>query len=359
MAAQTKKGFLVRVGPNLYRHSISKRYSGLIKVGKRQIKKAFKTTDPHLAKRRLAEFRETMRRRHGDQGTNLRFEELAQMWLESIKADLKETSYLRRKTSIRGLILHFGALPMRSIGFSQIDQWKSKRSDRVSAQTFNIDRETLNLIFRYAIDRNILVDNPASKLKRRRVTHRKVRTFSEREFRILMDDLKQAPRAVFTGAADMIGFLAESGVRVGEAEQICLRDINLEDRRIRITGGATGTKNYKERFIPIFPDLRPYVLRLLEKHQGKSPSDRLFPIKSPRKALDLACVRLGFGHFNVHSLRHYFASNAVQRGVNFKRVAEWLGHSDGGTLVARVYGHLRPETENDDVAKMKSRPSEE
>ncbi len=351
------RGVLERVGPNLYRHSITKKYSGLVKVGRRQKKKAFKTTDPQIAKRRLAEFRERVQRLHGSEDRNIRFAELAQAWLESIEAELKPSSFKRRETSVRSLEGYFKDMAMRSIGFVHVENWKKKRGGEVAAQTFNIDRETLGLIFQYGIDRHILLDNPISKVKRRKVVHKKALTFSEEQFKQLITDLKASPRSVYTGAADMIEFLGESGLRVGEAREICVKDVNLESGSIRITGGETGTKNHKERFLPVFDDLLPSLTRILEKRATLGPSTRLFAIKTPRKALDLACARLNLGDFNVHSLRHYFASNAVQRGINFKRIADWLAHSDGGILVGKTYGHLRRESEDDDVAKMRSKPN--
>ena len=57
----------------------------------------------------------------------------------------------------------------------------------------------------------------------------------------------------------------------------------------------------------------------------------------------LACKRAGLKQFSVHSLRHFFASNAIENGINFKVISDWLGHSDGGILVAKTYGHLRAE----------------
>ena len=42
-------------------------------------------------------------------------------------------------------------------------------------------------------------------------------------------------------------------------------------------------------------------------------------------------------------MRHFFCSNAIEAGIDFKVIAEWLGHKDGGILVARTYGHLRAE----------------
>ena len=40
-------------------------------------------------------------------------------------------------------------------------------------------------------------------------------------------------------------------------------------------------------------------------------------------------------------MRHFFCSNAIEAGIDFKVIAGWLGHKDGGYLVAKTYGHLR------------------
>jgi integrase len=44
-----------------------------------------------------------------------------------------------------------------------------------------------------------------------------------------------------------------------------------------------------------------------------------------------------------HDLRHFFASQYVMAGVDFTTIASRLGHSDGGVLVGKVYGHLADE----------------
>ena len=49
-------------------------------------------------------------------------------------------------------------------------------------------------------------------------------------------------------------------------------------------------------------------------------------------------------------MRHYFCSNAIEAGIEFKVIAGWLGHKDGGILVAKTYGHLR-DTHSFEMAK--------
>ena len=84
---------------NLYRnkHGI---YFAMIKAGGKQIKRSLKCDDPALAKRRLAELRLKVERLRGAEQQNIRFEELTQLWLESVEPDLKPSSYERRVSAV-------------------------------------------------------------------------------------------------------------------------------------------------------------------------------------------------------------------------------------------------------------------
>lgn len=56
---------------------------------------------------------------------------------------------------------------------------------------------------------------------------------------------------------------------------------------------------------------------------------------------------LGDGRENgCHMLRHLYASNLIARNVDPRTIAAHMGHSDGGALVLRVYGHLMPDAED-------------
>ena len=59
-----------------------------------------------------------------------------------------------------------------------------------------------------------------------------------------------------------------------------------------------------------------------------------------RESLKLVRKQAGLPKVGFHDLRHLFASQCVMTGLDFMTIAAWLGHSDGGILVGRVYGHL-------------------
>ena len=106
-------------------------------------------------------------------------------------------------------------------------------------------------------------------------------------------------------------------------------------------GGKQGTKNGLVRTIPLFPKLSSLLLEI--RDSTKDLGDKVITIKSARKALLTSCVKTGLGPYTQHFLRHYFTSEAVQKGIDFKTLSEWLGHKDGGMLVAKTYSHLRDD----------------
>lgn len=342
---------LKKVAECLYRNG-NDIYFALIKVKGKQIKKSLKTTDRPIANRRLAELRQKAQRLTGSDGRNILFEEIAASWLESINSNLKPASLRRRVVSVNGLTPFFKGHQIRSVTFTHIEEWKKKRGGVVSPRSHNIELETLTLIFKYAMDRGILLENPASKFKRRKQAHKEIETYTKDQFSLVVRTLRAASQSVASGSADMVEFLAYSGMRVGEAKEVLIKDIYLATNHLKISGGEGGTKNHHERTIPIFPSLKTVIQRILERRSDSKPTERLFNVDSPRGALKLAHERCGLPHFTVHSLRHFFITNALEQGITPKTIAGWVGHSDGGILVAKTYGHLRKEFSEDVAQRM-------
>ena len=52
---------------------------------------------------------------------------------------------------------------------------------------------------------------------------------------------------------------------------------------------------------------------------------------------------VGVEYLRHHDLRHYFATKAVQSGIDMPTIAKWLGHSDGGVLAMKVYSNVMDE----------------
>src|SRR6266496_6655936 len=134
---------LRKVGECLYRnrHGV---YFAWFSIRGKQLKRSLKTSDKELARRRLAELRKIAARLHGSEHRNLRFEELAKFWLESIQGGVKASTHKRRLVCINQLMPFFKTIPMRSITSADIERWKVQRGSSLAARTFTKDLETVN-----------------------------------------------------------------------------------------------------------------------------------------------------------------------------------------------------------------------
>jgi integrase len=199
-------------------------------------------------------------------------------------------------------------------------------------------------VIRYARDvKGILLDNPAEKVRNRKTAAATIEIPSKEQFGRLVAELRNEPQAVRSGAAAFAEFLGYSGVRLGEGREVRWRDVNFDLNTLLVTGGETGTKNHEDRTLPLFPGLRRLLKSIMEERGEMTKEDRIFGFKDIRQALGSACRRAGLPRFGHHALRHFFCSNAIEAGVDFKAIAGWLGHKDGGVLAAKTYGHLRNE----------------
>jgi integrase len=143
-------------------------------------------------------------------------------------------------------------------------------------------------------------------------------------------------------------------LRRGEILGLRDRDIDFETGSIAVLsqhqyGERVRTKTRAGRRTV---DVGPAVLKLLrEQRLARAPNDEglLFPTGSgapfdPNNFMSRlfkpATAAAGFPEFTFHDLRHTGASLMIAAGCHVKVIAEQMGHSDGGVLVLRRYGHL-------------------
>lgn len=331
---------LHRAGQCLYRSDSSGIYYGVFKRAGRRIERSLKTSDKELAKRRLERLRQKVARFNTKEGAIL-FEALANRWLDAAGGTMKPQSRRRRLTAIHSLTPHFRNT-VRAIGSPDAERWASVRGREAAARTFNIERETLIQIFDYALREGLILDNPVLVVPRRKQPKPQIIIPTKAQFRALLEKMRAEPCAA--EAADLVEFLAYSGCRLGEATAMTWGEVNFELHNFTVTGGAAGTKNHEARTVPLFPPLERLLSAMRDAlPRPPQPTERIFSIGSAKKAIATGCRKAGLLNFTHHSFRHFFCSNAIEAGADFKVIAGWLGHKDGGVLVARTYGHLRDE----------------
>lgn len=139
-----------------------------------------------------------------------------------------------------------------------------------------------------------------------------------------------------------------SGMRLSEIVNLEWEDVDLKARLIQVKNkDSFTTKSKRERVIPISKPLKK-ILKSINSNSGyvfSKNEERFNPTYASRAFKK--CVRsLGLDDkIHFHTLRHSFASNLAQRGVNLYVIQKLLGHSNITTT--QIYSHLR----NEDLVK--------
>lgn len=124
-----------------------------------------------------------------------------------------------------------------------------------------------------------------------------------------------------------------SGLRIGEAANLRVEDIDSKKMRIFVREG----KGNKERYT-ILPKVSLEMLReYYKKERPNHPEGYLFlnregnPLKIERMRVFFRRYRRKAkidDEFVVHSLRHSFATDLIERGATLIQVKELMGHSN-------------------------------
>ena len=164
----------------------------------------------------------------------------------------------------------------------------------------------------------------------------------------IVADILSQKKCYSKATAAAVELMAYTGLRISEAQKIRWRNIKEE----WLT--TANAKNENVRQVPLIPAALNLLSRLRAAGVPTGPNDPVMLIKSPRIALDNSCGRLNIQHIRIHDLRHIFATRCIEAGVDFKTLAEWLGHQDGGILCAKIYGHLCKKHSSDMAKKVKA-----
>ena len=109
---------------------------------------------------------------------------------------------------------------------------------------------------------------------------------------------------------------------------------------LRVRGSWSGTeltlpKTGRVRSVPVAPQLRSVLERLLARPTDTGPDDLVFAglhgghldRSALRRRYRKAQAAAGLRPLRFHDLRHTFATTMIAR-TSIRRVQEWMGHSD-------------------------------
>ncbi len=353
--------------PNLYRH-VNRRYYSRCFLGGKEIWKSLKTTLKSVAIERLQEH-VTNARQQRSTGVKLAsgtftFADVIEMYRSNFQrdAEIAEGTKNFREAGIKRVFKTWpgvGELNVRKITTPMVREWALKmradstpyvpkgakspcrNSTGASPTTFNCALDAIRQALDLAVEVGHLFANPARDPSIKRATPKVKRLMlpSRSQFQDIVKAIETAGYQECIAAGEMVKFLAYTGARQTEANNVQWRDIDAINGRITLRV----TKNGQPRDIPMIPECRTLLEAMRLARNAETPDTAVLRVKECRGFLQKACKMVGAPRIGHHGLRHLFATTAIESGIDIPTVAKIMGHQDGGALAMKVYGHLRDD----------------
>lgn len=292
-------------------------------------------------------------------------------WLESyVKPSSKQKTYIRYSEIVSQHIVgslgdyetdELTPLILQRFTTELLQSGNLKTGKGLSANSVNGIITVIQNSLKVACAIGQISEYTADKIKRPKTRERQVTCFTSIE-------QKQIEQAVLNGKkAKMFGVVLclYTGLRIGELLALEWGDIDFQKGIIsvckschdgkddkgqfsRITG--TPKTETSEREIPFPKQLMPY-LRNIRKDSNSvyvvaSDSDKLISVRAYQRSFELFLKRLHIPHKGFHSLRHTFATRALECGMDIKTLSEILGHKNANVTLNR-YVHSLMEHKKD------------
>lgn len=289
------------------------------------------------------------------------FKLYAQSWLNSKKGNAHAT-YAGYDNILKNHITLIEELPLSKITKSDVQQCIDELNGHYDLQQRL--KITLNQIFNYAIDDNLIYQNPAARVKlpaRNKVQNKRALTESEKAA-IRSCDFTLREKA-------FVELLYSTGIRRGEALALTRNDINFATNEISINKSlafinnnqpeikTTKTKN-SNRVIPmpkaLAQTLKSYLtsintIYLFTRQNGEPMSEGSYK-RMWQAIYSKINFRLGGNDtikatdLTVHIFRHNYATMLFYQGIDVKQAQLLLGHSNIKTTL-EIYTHFISDKE--------------
>lgn len=196
--------------------------------------------------------------------------------------------------------------------------------------------------FNFLIERKGHKHNPCVGIRAPKKDKRLPKALSPDEISQLLETEEADEKGIRDQA--MFELCYSSGLRLSELASVTMRELDLDDGTIRVTG-----KGNKTRIVPVGKKANTAIRRWIQvrKNLNKPISNLLFPNKNNQPLssrtiqyrLTQWTKKQGLGqNVHPHMLRHSFASHLLQSSGDLRAVQEMLGHASISTT--QVYTHL-------------------
>ena len=267
---------------------------------------------------------------------------------------------------------HFQCYIDRKLENGRLDQ-----KGGLSIRTIKEHMQVLKSALQKAVEAGLLTHNPCIGIRFPKSIQKEIKVLTHRE----QEALTSSINCVWKYNSDLAMMIAlYSGLRIGEVAALRLDDIDFVNRRIRIDESLNrttvyqadgyiahplvygNTKTQKVRFTPISDTLYNMLsiyMKTMPKEIKRDPKNPLFMNRN-KKAMEPRNLtyhfqkklkNLNIYDIHFHSLRHTFATRALESGMNIKYCSAILGHSTT-SITENIYMHATIEQLQREIQKM-------
>lgn len=292
----------------------------------------------------------------------MKYHEWLSSWLENyVQPSSKQRTYIRYKEIVnQHIIPNLGELELYELSPFTIQRFVTelikggnlKTGKGLAPNSVNAIITVVQNSLKTACALGYTDSYTADKIKRPKAGEKKVECFSSVEQRKLEEYIKARDKTKLFG----ILLCLYTGLRIGELLALEWTDIDFAKGELRVIKTCYDGRNQEGVFgriidipktqasvrtIPLPKQLMPLLRELKKKSRSiyvVSNGEKAVSIRSYQRTFASLQQKLKIPHRGFHSLRHTFATRALECGMDVKTLAEILGHKNP-TVTLNRYAH--------------------
>ncbi len=286
-------------------------------------------------------------------------------WLECyVKPSSKQKTYIRYSEIVSGHIVkalgdyemgELTPLILQHYTTELLQSGNLKTGKGLSVNSVNSIITVMQSSLKQACAIGQISEYTADKIKRPKAREKQVTCFTPTE-------QKQMEQAILNGKKlKMFGVVLclYTGLRIGELLALEWKDIDFQRGTLTISKTCHDGKDENgiftritdtpktetsQRVIPFPKQLIPYLRNVKKDSNSEyvvsSGTEKLISVRAYQRSFELFLKKLGIPHKGFHSLRHTFATRALECGMDVKTLSEILGHKNANITLNRYVHSL-------------------
>lgn len=296
----------------------------------------------------------------------MKLNECIKLWKENeLKEKVKSRTYLEYEEVSRiHIIPQLGEFKLRKINNNILNNFIENKKqkgnmitgDGLSVNTINLIISVLNQLLNYAYNNKLIKKELRIKRLNNKNSIKRIEVFTHDEKDIIEKYCLNHKKNNYFG----IVLCLNTGIRLGELLALTWDDIDFQKKELTINKNvksirvnnktikdvSTPKTNSSNRIIPIPETLIPYLKKIKRENNSKylitNIKKDMVDTRSYQKLYERLLKRLNITYRNFHVLRHTFATNALETGIDIKSLSEILGHANP-SITMSIYTHPRSE----------------